>query len=134
MIKIVEAVKEPLYIQLLGEQGYTYKSLYDYIIEKITDYNNYPGISLAYEDDSSRSDEVEDFVKRFIIDYVAPKIEELGHDYEYDYTDVFYDLLEENSSEIERLDNEFDDLVARQREEWDDEMNHLRRWYDSQRM
>lgn len=135
MIKILED-KQPLYIRLLDEQDYTYKSVFDYIIKRITDYREYPGISLAYDEEyrSGTQSEVEDTVKIFIEDTVAPLIEKLGSNYEYDYTDAIDDAIKEDEyGEISRLEMEFQDLVEKKNKEWQDEMDELERYYWSTR-
>lgn len=116
----------------LDEQGYDYKSSIDYIIEKITDYNKYPGLSLAYDSDyadNSTVKYVKDLAKHIFNNTARPMILKAGKDYEYDYSNIFDEAIDDSSEELEEGELEFQSLVSTQADDWEAERDYLDREY-----
>lgn len=122
MIRILE-VEDVSYSELLSKQGYTYKSLFDFVIKIITDYYKYPGISLAYEEYNYRK-EINNFVKDFVDDYIIPKVIEIGNT-KRDYSEIFEDCVEENSNRIKSFELKYKFLLDKTYGDWQEEVDDL---------
>lgn len=114
--------------KLLMSQGYNIDYVLKYIINHITnDSDRLRGIQLAYNSDYSTkdtSDEVEDFARGYIDDYIIPAIIEEGSDYEYEYTELFYDILEEDKyEEIQDFNDQFIYLIDMSNNDMQDEID-----------
>lgn len=135
MISIKEGIEQEqnsVFTDLLDEQGYTYSSIYNYILNEVTDFYKYPGISLAYDDYSNKYtiSTINDYIEDFIDDVVKPKIIELGSGCPQEYSDVVSDLID-NDSDFLSLDNEYSNLVDRKNREDQAERDELNRYYNS---
>lgn len=128
----IEQEQDSIFTDLLDEQGYTYSSIYNYILDEVTDFYKYPGISLAYDKYSNRHtiSTINDYIEDFINDIVKPKIIELGSDCSQEYSDIINDLID-NDSDFLSLDNEYSDLVDRKDKEDQTEKDDLNRYYNS---
>lgn len=122
-----EAAKE-----YLSNHGYDIADIIEYVTERITTDEDYPGIALAY--DSEYSDEyskkeVKDFAKDFVTEYILPGIVSIGPDYEYDYSELFDDIIKKEELQIQELERDFEDLVELQQQDWQDDIDSMNREY-----
>lgn len=124
-------------ISLMDEQGYSIDDVRNYVREYITGMDRYSNIRLAYDSDYSTSysaSEVDSFIDGFIEDYIIPKIIEVGSNYKWDYSELFSDVIEENSDVIMELNDSFEDLADHAQKDYDDEIAALNQWYNSTRL
>lgn len=120
MIRILED-NIPSYNKLLSKQGYTYKTMFDFVIDVITDYYEYPGINLAYN--TYYKNEVMDFTKEFIAKYIIPKLELSSSE---DYSELFNNCIEENNDTIKSFELNYKDLIDNTYDKWQDEIDNIK--------
>ena len=118
--------------RLLDLQNYSEEDMVKTVISYITNNSEYKGIDLAYNSEYSTDEtilQVEDFAEQFVDEYVIDEIVVRGEDYEYDYTEIVYDMIEEHEDDIETLDKEFDYLVAELYSDSQDEIDAMNSEY-----
>jgi hypothetical protein len=133
MIKVTEISNVSKFREILSSQGYTINYVIRYVIDKITDYDKYRGIYLAYDSEYSNiftTQKVKDFAEDIVFKHIMPAILEVD-DYSYDFKKIFDKVLksDEVKYDLKRFDQEFTYLANQQKQEWQDQIDELNKRY-----
>lgn len=120
--------------EILEDQGYSIFSMEARVKDKISDSDGLFNIYCALEGDvaDKRADKIVDkSIKEFISEFV---IGNLSKNSEYDYMDIIDEIIEENISEFNSLNDELSCYGDKQLKIWEDDEKDLDSYYYSTRL